>query len=245
LASMHIYWASVFSLPKTVIKDIDKVLKGYLWCNGEISKGKAKVDWKNVCKPRSEGGLGIKNLDEWNSELLSKHLWNVISNKDSLWVDWIKMLDLRDIMRKQVKYKIGDGKSVFLWHDKWWNDKCLNEIILTNILLRTDMMDCKIKGCKDSTEWTTIDGCGVKYSVHRAWHVRGYMVECQPLMPSLVSLFLLSEDVAAWKDLGDLGLGNVGRFGNVAEFEVSLWLPSAIYLCSLDDGVTGHWVYFE
>ncbi|GKF14575.1 hypothetical protein Tco_0056037, partial [Tanacetum coccineum] len=58
-------------------------------------------------------------------------------------------------------------------------------------------------------------------------HVRGYMVECQPLMPSLVSLFLLSEDVAAWKDLGDLGLGNVGRFGNVAEFEVSPWLPSA------------------
>ncbi|GJU81687.1 RNA-directed DNA polymerase, eukaryota, reverse transcriptase zinc-binding domain protein [Tanacetum coccineum] len=62
LASMHIYWASAFRLPKAVIKDIDKVLKCYLWCNGEISKGKAKVSWKNVCKPKNEGGLDIKNL---------------------------------------------------------------------------------------------------------------------------------------------------------------------------------------
>ncbi|GKG12380.1 hypothetical protein Tco_0346617, partial [Tanacetum coccineum] len=30
LSSMHIYWASVFLLPKSTVKDIERVLKGFL-----------------------------------------------------------------------------------------------------------------------------------------------------------------------------------------------------------------------
>nr|GEV10586.1 hypothetical protein [Tanacetum cinerariifolium] len=177
LASMHIYWASAFRLPKAVIKDIDKVLKGYLWCNGEISKGKAKVSWKNVCKPKNEGGLGIKNLGDWNDALLSKHLWNVISNKDSLWVEWInamrlkgkciwtikhdsnascgwnQMLDLRDKMRKHVKYKIRDGKSIFLWHDKWWGDSSLCDLIPNEVLQRYNMNNVKVRDMVRNGKW--------------------------------------------------------------------------------------------
>lgn len=92
---MQVYWASVFMLPKTVIKDIDKLLKGFLWCQGELSKGKAKVAWKVVCCPKSEGGLGIKDLEQWNEILMAKHLWNVASRKDSIWVKWINVARLR------------------------------------------------------------------------------------------------------------------------------------------------------
>ena len=40
---LQIYWASVYLLPKTVIKEIDSLLKGFLWCHGEYTQGKAKV----------------------------------------------------------------------------------------------------------------------------------------------------------------------------------------------------------
>ena len=63
LSAMQVYWASIFVLPKAVIKDIDKLLKGFLWCQGELSKGKAKVAWKLICRPKCEGGLGIKELE--------------------------------------------------------------------------------------------------------------------------------------------------------------------------------------
>ncbi|GKE03761.1 RNA-directed DNA polymerase, eukaryota, reverse transcriptase zinc-binding domain protein, partial [Tanacetum coccineum] len=43
LSSMQVYWASVFILPKTVTKEIDRMLKGFLWCQGDLSKGKAKI----------------------------------------------------------------------------------------------------------------------------------------------------------------------------------------------------------
>nr|GEY38104.1 RNA-directed DNA polymerase, eukaryota, reverse transcriptase zinc-binding domain protein [Tanacetum cinerariifolium] len=152
LTSMQVYWASVFILPKTVIKDIDRLLKGFLWCQGDLSKGKAKVAWKQICRPKNEKGLGIKNLCDWNEVLMDKHLWNLDSNKESLWVKWInvirlkgkciweakystnsssgwkQLLSLRDKMKKHVKYEVGNGKTIFLWHDKWWDGGILKDV---------------------------------------------------------------------------------------------------------------------
>nr|GEY82131.1 hypothetical protein [Tanacetum cinerariifolium] len=58
-----VYWASVFKLPKVVIKDIERIFKGFLWNQGELQKGKAKVSWKDVCQPKKYGGLGFKPLE--------------------------------------------------------------------------------------------------------------------------------------------------------------------------------------
>ncbi|GJR87106.1 RNA-directed DNA polymerase, eukaryota, reverse transcriptase zinc-binding domain protein [Tanacetum coccineum] len=57
LSTMQICWASVFLLPKNVIYEINKVLKGFLWCQGELTRGKAKVSWGSVCKPKEQGAL--------------------------------------------------------------------------------------------------------------------------------------------------------------------------------------------
>ncbi|GJR44421.1 RNA-directed DNA polymerase, eukaryota, reverse transcriptase zinc-binding domain protein [Tanacetum coccineum] len=46
----------------TVIKDINKPLKSFLWSQGESSKGKAKGAWKNIYRPKAMGGLGLKDL---------------------------------------------------------------------------------------------------------------------------------------------------------------------------------------
>nr|GEY57086.1 RNA-directed DNA polymerase, eukaryota, reverse transcriptase zinc-binding domain protein [Tanacetum cinerariifolium]GEZ68052.1 RNA-directed DNA polymerase, eukaryota, reverse transcriptase zinc-binding domain protein [Tanacetum cinerariifolium] len=90
-----IYWGSVFQIPFTVIKDIETFFKDFLWCNGELSRGKSGVAWKEVCKPKDQGGLGLKPLDMWNNTLLIKHLWNIVANKESLWVKWINTVKLK------------------------------------------------------------------------------------------------------------------------------------------------------
>lgn len=48
LNSMQIYWASMFILPGQIFKDIERVVKGSLWCNGELTNGRAKVKWKDA-----------------------------------------------------------------------------------------------------------------------------------------------------------------------------------------------------
>nr|GEW11033.1 RNA-directed DNA polymerase, eukaryota, reverse transcriptase zinc-binding domain protein [Tanacetum cinerariifolium] len=84
LSFMQVYWALVFILAKSIIKDIDKLLKGFHWCQRELSKGKSKVAWKQVWKTKEEGGLGIKDLSLWNEVLMSKNLWNVATMKESI-----------------------------------------------------------------------------------------------------------------------------------------------------------------
>nr|GEX79797.1 hypothetical protein [Tanacetum cinerariifolium] len=57
LSSMHIYWASVFILPMRIAFDLEQLMHGFLWYQGDMKKGKAKVAWDSICKPKEEGGL--------------------------------------------------------------------------------------------------------------------------------------------------------------------------------------------
>ncbi|GJW54813.1 RNA-directed DNA polymerase, eukaryota, reverse transcriptase zinc-binding domain protein [Tanacetum coccineum] len=158
LSSMQIYWASVFLLPRTIIKEINELLKAFLWCQGELIKGRAKISWENICKPKDQGGLGLKDLQKWNEVLIMKHLWNVAAKKDTLWVKWVhveklkgrsiwevdcdsnsssvwrNLLDMRDIMIQHVYFKKGNGQSVSAWYDKWCAIGPLDQFITTRII---------------------------------------------------------------------------------------------------------------
>ncbi|GKB75315.1 hypothetical protein Tco_0942210 [Tanacetum coccineum] len=71
---------------------------------GEKVQGKAKIAWKDVCKPKCKGGLGLKPLDIWNKVLMTRHLWNVASKKDFLWVKWINVYRLKGKNLWEVDY---------------------------------------------------------------------------------------------------------------------------------------------
>ncbi|GJW58750.1 RNA-directed DNA polymerase, eukaryota, reverse transcriptase zinc-binding domain protein [Tanacetum coccineum] len=63
--------------------------------HGELSKGKAKVAWLNICRPKSMGGLGLKEMEVWNKCMIMKHLWNIASAKNTLWVKWVSTVKLK------------------------------------------------------------------------------------------------------------------------------------------------------
>ncbi|GKB64967.1 hypothetical protein Tco_0921153 [Tanacetum coccineum] len=153
LGSMQVYWGYVFLLLKSVINEIEKMFKNFLWNSEESCKGKSKVAWMDLCKPKDQGGLGFKSLELWNKTLLVKHLWNVASRQESLWVKWINvvklkkmsvwditadskdswgwkcLLKLRTWVSEHMRYRIGDGKSNSVWHDNWNNETSLSNVI--------------------------------------------------------------------------------------------------------------------
>ncbi|XP_057958496.1 uncharacterized protein LOC131151259 [Malania oleifera] len=57
---------------------------------------KPLVAWREICLPKTEGGLGVFDLNIWNIALLSKALWNIHSKKDSVWTKWIHHMYLTD-----------------------------------------------------------------------------------------------------------------------------------------------------
>ncbi|GJV74645.1 hypothetical protein Tco_1506229 [Tanacetum coccineum] len=73
--SLLMSMASVFILPKLIVKDIHRLFKGFLWCQGDLSRGKAKVAWKHVCKLKNQCSLGIRDLAEWDEYMINKDVW--------------------------------------------------------------------------------------------------------------------------------------------------------------------------
>ncbi|GKA03823.1 putative reverse transcriptase domain, reverse transcriptase zinc-binding domain protein [Tanacetum coccineum] len=153
LSSMHLYWASVFILPSSLMFELEQVMRGFLWCQGEMKKGKAKVAWDVVCLPKKEGGLGIRRLEAFNKALISSHIWSILSGKESLWVKWIhtyklngrslwdiplrgkmswgwrKVLQVRQLIRPYFWSKVGNGLSTFAWFDTWSSTGPLSNVI--------------------------------------------------------------------------------------------------------------------
>ncbi|KAJ9536012.1 hypothetical protein OSB04_un000818 [Centaurea solstitialis] len=143
LQSLQLYWMAVFLFPSTVIHELEALCRDFLWAQGNSSRGKCKVAWDAVCKPISCGGLGLRRLAAWNRALLSKHLWDMCANRNSLWVMWIslfyvkqdsvwkvralprwswtfrKILSLREDFRPFIHVRLGDGLSTNAWEDNW------------------------------------------------------------------------------------------------------------------------------
>ncbi|KAK6132726.1 hypothetical protein DH2020_033531 [Rehmannia glutinosa] len=91
LQGVECYWISIFPLPDAVCTKIIKLCRNFLW--GTSSK---KVAWASICHPKSEGGLGFRDLRAWNNALLAKTLWNIHAKKDTLWHKWIQHVYLRN-----------------------------------------------------------------------------------------------------------------------------------------------------
>lgn len=47
------------------------------------------VSWDLICRPKSNGGLGVKNCIAWNTSAVGKYVWQVAQKEDVMWIKWI------------------------------------------------------------------------------------------------------------------------------------------------------------
>ena len=143
LQSLQLYWMAIFAFPSTIIHDLEALFRDFLWSHGNSSKGRCRVAWSLVCRPKHSGGLGFKRLSVWNRSLLTKHIWDLALPKSSLWVRWVRMHYLRGenlwvarvtqrwswvlrkimLIRPQIrpfiKSTVGNDLLVNAWEDFW------------------------------------------------------------------------------------------------------------------------------
>ncbi|KAL0295378.1 UNVERIFIED_CONTAM: Retrovirus-related Pol polyprotein from type-2 retrotransposable element R2DM [Sesamum radiatum] len=96
LSALHMYWGSVFILPKAVIKVLERRMTDFLW-KGPSGAGYTKVAWVQCCKPKEEGGLGIRSVQYINQALILKQIWRILQQEPrSIWVAWVLRYRLRN-----------------------------------------------------------------------------------------------------------------------------------------------------
>lgn len=146
--SIPSYCMSCFLLPKTLAQDIEKMLNGYWWKSGSSStKGIRWLAWERMCKAKSRGGLGFRNLHGFNIALLGKHVWNFLQNPNALISRvfkeryfpnchvlqaqkgdgnsflWGGIWQAKEILKRGFKWVLGDGRSINIFADQWLRGK--------------------------------------------------------------------------------------------------------------------------
>ncbi|GJU30789.1 RNA-directed DNA polymerase, eukaryota, reverse transcriptase zinc-binding domain protein [Tanacetum coccineum] len=81
LSTMQQYWESVYMLALFVSKELDKLFKRFLQNSGKSTQGKARVACKIVCRPKEQGGLGIKHLKKWTELLLISQIGRLLKER--------------------------------------------------------------------------------------------------------------------------------------------------------------------
>ncbi|GJU94462.1 hypothetical protein Tco_1319218 [Tanacetum coccineum] len=109
---------------------IERIMRGFIWCQCDLKKGKAKVSWEVVCLPKDEGGLGLRRLEHFSSSLMVSHVWKLLSLKESLWVRWIHAYKLNGR---------SNGANTSLWYDHWCDNGPFSTRISTRDVFRAGL----------------------------------------------------------------------------------------------------------
>ena len=90
LFSIQNYWCRQFILPKGVIKVINQKCSRFFWKGSDMLLKGARVSWMDICYPKAEGGLGLKDMASWNATCVIQNIWSILTKAGSLWIAWIE-----------------------------------------------------------------------------------------------------------------------------------------------------------
>ncbi|XP_062080849.1 uncharacterized protein LOC133785644 [Humulus lupulus] len=95
LLSINSYWSQLVILPRSIFQRIIQVCRAYLWKGVDWSCNPGHVSWSVICRSKSEGGLGFRDIALWNFCAMGKHVWDISSKKDNLWVKWVNTIYIK------------------------------------------------------------------------------------------------------------------------------------------------------
>ncbi|KAK8365340.1 hypothetical protein V6Z12_A02G046600 [Gossypium hirsutum] len=90
LFSIPNYFMTAARIPITICKEIEKVVRSFLWGSNNERRLVALVSWSDVCRPVDKCGLGVRRLHDQDMLFLLKLDFSLVTNMDTLWVRILK-----------------------------------------------------------------------------------------------------------------------------------------------------------
>lgn len=84
LSSLPTYTMSCFKLSKSLCKRLQSILTIIWWDDSPEKRKIAWISWKKLTLPKGKGGLGFRDIKEFNDSLLAKLSWRILNRPESL-----------------------------------------------------------------------------------------------------------------------------------------------------------------
>jgi hypothetical protein len=145
LSSIPVYYMSTVLFSKTFIHKINSIIRNFWWASVQAENPTNPIafrSWDDICKPKNQGGLGIRDMELINKSLLINTTWNVITDKNpflsnilkakyypnsSFWtatsagprsVFWSSVLQIKPLLQENSIIQIHVGNSS-IWSTPW------------------------------------------------------------------------------------------------------------------------------
>jgi len=167
LQAMPVYLFSVLAAPKSIIKQIKTIQRSFLWGGSPDKMKWPLVDWKSICTPKNEGGLGLRDPHSTNKVFNAKILWRWVTHNHEPWARlwhakyawlwnkqqlirydeqppgsfiWTIVSANRTLITNHCFWEVRSGDQAKFWEDAWHQRPKLKES-LTNPAILTDLQN--------------------------------------------------------------------------------------------------------
>ncbi|XP_074315099.1 uncharacterized protein LOC141651279 [Silene latifolia] len=141
--AIPIYMMSMFAIPEGIIDEIHAMIAMFWWGSTENKRKIHWWRWEKMCKPKSKGGMGFRDLKVFNQALLAKQIWRIMSKPESLVsrvlkaryfknssvleacrgfdpsFTWRSMWGAKSLLLEGLCWRVGNGSMINVWDDKW------------------------------------------------------------------------------------------------------------------------------
>jgi hypothetical protein len=143
LQAIPSYVMSIYLIPESTIRDIERMMNSFWWGGGANNKGIKWLAWDRMTYPKSQGGLGFRDLHTFNLAMIAKQGWKIMTNPHSLVAKiykaryfpnssffeskighnpsyaWRGIWKARQILMCGCRWSIGSGTTIKVMGDPW------------------------------------------------------------------------------------------------------------------------------
>ncbi|XP_043703245.1 uncharacterized protein LOC122653468 [Telopea speciosissima] len=173
MCSIPVHNFSVYLWPADAILKMERWIGNFIW-TGEADCSKViTVKWDNLCKPKREGGVGIRRLRELNLALIAKLAWTIRTDK-STFASFLRgrfvkkdgslknsvgsstllpgLQKVWSFVQSAERWVVGNGDSISFWYDKWINNQSIEDLLHPNQI--PSSLCAKVAAFMEEGRWT-------------------------------------------------------------------------------------------